>query len=136
MERQTIYLEKYDWAASVFYDTAGKDIRYILSALLDLGCTGKWLENSRRVLGRGNDNVGMTFSNPRLRESVMVMGHASSLREFLNTWQHEMTHLCRHICEHYDIDPFSEEAAYLAGDIAAEMHSVLSHYICACGINN
>jgi len=35
----------------------------------------------------------------------------------MNSFIHEIRHLERHIEQVYDIDPYGEEAAYLAGDI-------------------
>lgn len=134
MLRQRIYIRKYDWLVYVFYDTDSTDADEILSLLRHIGCRGKNLSDSGESLRNGIDNTGLTFSNNRLRESVMVIGRASSLAEFLDTWQHEFTHLQRHICRTYGIDPYSEEAAYLAGDIAKRMHPLLSHFMCECGM--
>lgn len=134
MLRQRIYIRKYDWLVYVFYDTDSTDADEILSLLRHIGCREKNLSDSGKSLRNGIDNTGLTFSNNRLRESVMVIGRASSLSEFLDTWQHELTHLQRHICRTYGIDPYSEEAAYLAGDIAKRMHPLLSHFMCECGM--
>jgi hypothetical protein len=40
------------------------------------------------------------------------------MEEFINTYNHEKNHVEMHICEKLDIDPYSEEAAYLSGDLA------------------
>ena len=105
MLRQRIYIRKYDWLVYVFYDTDSTDADEILSLLRHIGCKGKNLSDSGESMRNGLDNTGLTFSNNRLRESVMVIGRASSLSEFLDTWQHELTHLQRHICKTYGIDP-------------------------------
>lgn len=133
MKRQTLYLRKYDWIVYVFYDTMTEDAHTIINVLKHLGCSKKGIIRSYKNINKGNNNAGLTYSNPRLRESVISLGHASSLAEFLNTWQHEITHLCRHICEYFQIGPFSEEAAYLSGDIAKKMHPMLIGYTCKCG---
>lgn len=133
MKRQRIYVEDYDWVVEVFYDTRRADAPEILSILRRYGCTGSDLVNSRESLTNGQPNTGLTYSNSWRRESVMVIGATTSLAEFLNTWQHEMTHLQRHICKEFDINPYSEEAAYLAGGLAREMYPLLSVFMCPCG---
>lgn len=48
----------------------------------------------------------------------MVIHKASSIGEFINTFEHEKNHLEMHICEALDINPYSEEAAHMSGDLA------------------
>ena len=132
MKRQRIYLDDYDWVVEVFYDTVPDDAAVILRMLRRLGCKDDDIERSRRMLLSGENNTGLTYSDAKKQESVMVIGRSSMLAEFLNSWQHEMTHLQRHICQAFWINPYSEEAAYLAGDIAMKMHPVLSQFMCSC----
>lgn len=133
MERQTIYLRNYDWNARIFYDTRKEDVKDILSAFhYYTHCTRNQLREIKHFLISDNPDNGLTFSNQEERQSIVIIGHATSLQQFLNTWQHEIFHLVCHITEEYHIDPLSEDAAYLAGDIAQQMHPILSHYICNC----
>lgn len=136
MKRQRIYLDGYDWVVDVFYDTVRENAPVILGMLRRLGCRDGDYVHGRKSLMSGEMNTGLTYSDRRKRESVMVIGRTSSLPEFLNTWQHEMTHLQRHICREFRIDPYSEEAAYLAGDLAQRMHPVLSQFMCGCGVDH
>ena len=50
--------------------------------------------------------------------NLILIYKASSIGEFLNTFEHEKNHLEMHICEALDINPYSEEAADLSGDLA------------------
>ena len=45
----------------------------------------------------------------------MIINMSTSMDEFINTYNHEKNHIEMHICEAYNIDPFSEEAADLSG---------------------
>lgn len=132
MKHQRIYIEDYDWVVDVFYDTVAEDADIVLGYLRRLGCSGGDYIHSRNNLRSGDMDTGLTYSDNRKRESVMVIGRSSTLAEFLNSWMHESTHLQRHICQEYWINPYSEEAAYLAGDIAMKMHPVLSQFMCSC----
>lgn len=134
MKHQSIYLDSYDWDISVYYDTVADDAPEILSALVAIGCDEENLRRSHRSLTDGGFNSGLTYSNTWDRCSVMVIGRTTSLAEFLNTFSHELTHLCQHICQYYYISPYSEEAAYLSGDLAQRMHPLLSKFMCGCGI--
>ena len=134
MKRQDFDIKNYGWHVTVFYDTGPEDFDEIGEALFLAGCSDNGIRRSERnILSRGV-NKGLTFSNRLRRLSIMSLGEADSLPQFLNTWQHEITHLNRHMCEAFRIDPFSEEAAYLSGDIAQLMYPVLSHYICGCSV--
>lgn len=132
MKRQTFTLPNYDWRVTVFYDTKTHDVDYVIDALDEIGCTEENLRRSYRNIVSGDANNGLTFSNLGQRESVVSIGHADSLGEFLDTFQHEITHLCRHVCQYHHIDPWGEAAAYLAGDIAKRMHPLLEPYMCSC----
>lgn len=132
MKQQYFILEDCDWAVTVFYDTGKNDTDEIMKLLKELGCPKRGLDKSYKNLSSGEYNTGLTYSNPHIKESLVVLGHASSFEEFLNTWQHEVIHLNMHICESYGISPYSEDCAYLAGDIAQKMFPILSHYICRC----
>ena len=48
----------------------------------------------------------------------MVVHRASSIGEFINTFEHEKNHIEIHLCEALDINPYSEEAAHMSGYLA------------------
>jgi hypothetical protein len=75
-------------------------------------------------------NIGLTYSNLKGKCSVVVIGLTSSPAEFQNTFDHEKGHLAMHICEIYDIDPFSEEFQYLTGEIGQAMFPVAKNFLC------
>lgn len=57
--------------------------------------------------------------DPNLVAMMNVVIHkASSIGEFINTFEHEKNHLEMHICEALDINPYSEKAAHMSGDLA------------------
>ena len=56
-------------------------------------------------------------------------GNVTVDRWNINTYSYEQKHLCSHIEQFYDIDSFSEEAAYLAGSIAKLMFPVAKKYL-------
>lgn len=70
-------------------------------------------------------NSGFTFSQPALRMSVMVISPVSSEEQFMNTLVHEIDHLQTAICDYYDIEKGTEEAAYLQGYIMQRVFRTL-----------
>ena len=63
-----------------------------------------------------------------------MIGRASSVFEFQNTYDHEKGHVTMHIAKALGIDPFGEELQYLAGDIGRKTYPVARMYLCAgCG---
>lgn len=73
-------------------------------------------------------------SSPSERASVVVIGHATSVEETVNTFSHELRHLVDDIAAVCGITVSGEEVAYLTGDIALTLASSLLHIVCECPI--
>lgn len=132
MIRQEIYLPKYDWMVRIYYSVTTYWTSRIIFDLRAIGCHGTHLENARASLARHELDTGLTYSDFEGRRTVMVISRASSASEFLNSWIHEMLHLCRHVCRAFGIDPYGEEAAYLSGDVGQKMFRVAKRFVCDC----
>ena len=130
MIRQTIYLGNYDWTVRIYYAVTSVWSGRILDDLAGMGCGGVDYERARRNLESYNLNTGLTFSSARFHESLMVIGLTSSPEEFASTYDHEKGHLARQICQAFGIDPYGEEAQYLAGDIGKKMFPVAKKFLC------
>ena len=130
MKRQIIYLESWNWLVVAFYDCGPDDADEALSALREIGCRGWQLFSARRNLKGIGRNNGVTYTNGRLRQSVMVIGKTSSADEFANSYDHEKGHLVKQIvqCEH--MDPFGEEAEYLAGAVGGKSFKAAKGFLC------
>ena len=127
---QTIYLGNYDWTVRIYYAVTSVWSGRILDDLSSMGCFGPDYERARHNLESGNLNTGLTFSSARFHESLMVIGFTSSPEEFASTYDHEKGHLARQICQAFGIDPYGEEAQYLAGDIGKKMFPVAKRFLC------
>lgn len=60
-------------------------------------------------------NKGLTYSNTDLRMSVMCISHTSSKEQWWDTLAHEVDHLQNTILDYYDVEPGTEDAAWLQG---------------------
>lgn len=54
--------------------------------------------------------------------SIVCVGTATDVEQFVSTVIHEAKHVQSHICSYYDIDERSETAAYLIGHIIQRMY--------------
>jgi hypothetical protein len=63
---------------------------------------------------------------------LIVISSTSTPAQFMNSLFHEQYHLISHIVEEYNINPFSEEAAYLAGFVGQRMYPKAKHFLCKC----
>lgn len=114
--KQVIQLPLYDWEVTVYYSM--KYTKPIVKSLLQTGCRGGILEDAQDFLDNDGINTGFIYSNHINRKSVIVIGKADSIGQFINTVEHEKNHLEMHICKALHIDPFSEEASILSGYLA------------------
>ena len=132
MIRQTIYLDDWDWTIHAYYSVGHYYADEILDRLIDMGCQGKKLYRAYKNLKSGKVDTGLTYSNPRQRKTVMVVGYASSGAELFNSLVHEMRHVEEHITTADGIEPYGEDVAYLTGDLGKEVYRCVSRLLCDC----
>lgn len=129
---QDIYLPEYDWHCKVFYSVTTYWIEDILDELKRIGCSDNKYRKAKKNLRFGELNTGLTYSNARIGESVMVIAKTSSADEFAHSYDHEKGHLAKHIALAYAIDPYGEEFQYMSGDIAKKMFPIAKKFMCEC----
>jgi len=114
--RQNFRINKYGWNVIIYYtvnDVEKKEIKDMLA-----GINYKTLSSIEVNLDKAELDTGFTYSDYDKYYSIIVIHKASSIGEFINTFEHEKNHLEMHICEALDINPYSEEAAHMSGDLA------------------
>lgn len=129
MLRQNFDIPLYDWNTTIFYGVEKRDAREILRELQYLGCKDEHLQKAKKMLKKAEKNSGFTISSFFDKQTIIVVFAVSSIGEFLNTLTHEKNHLEMHICTAMGIEPESEEASYLSGDIAQIMYKDVIAYI-------
>lgn len=131
--RQVFYLPKYRWMVVAWYLDGEPEVnvsKHVINDMRDIGlCGRKSKEATKSVLDLSRNNA-LTYSNMKGKSSIIVIGRTSSTEEFADSLMHEMKHLESHISKVYGIDPFSEEAAYLSGDIAKKMFRCSHKLLC------
>lgn len=127
---QDFYIPKYDWRVRVYYAVTTYRTSEILCEFHRIGCRGEDFKQAYRNLSSGALNTGLTYSDFEDRETVMVIALTSSPEEFQNSWDHEKGHLCRHISQAFNIDPYGEDEQYLNGYIGQKMFPVAKNFLC------
>lgn len=116
--RQNVKLKKYDWSIIIYYTVNDVERKEIIDMLEGLNCKFGTLESIKSNLNKSEIDTGFAYSSYDKQCSIIVIHKSSSVGEFINTFEHEKNHLEMHICEALDINPYSEEAAHLSGDLA------------------
>lgn len=106
----------HNWKVIILYECTCDDIDYIIDALMDINCPKKYIKEAIQNLKTCNLNIGLTYSNLRLKSSVIVVNKTSSFSQLINTISHEYFHLICHISKALKIKD-EEELAYLNGDL-------------------
>ena len=119
--RQQFKIRKYDWNVVVYYTVDEKQKTEIVTELKELQPDKETFEKLERNLMNSELDTGFIYSSFYKKFSLIVIHKASSIGEFVNTFEHEKNHLEMHICEALDINPYSEEAAILSGELAMQM---------------
>lgn len=132
MIREDMYIEREDWLVHCFLATTREDASPVLSLLREMNIGAVQYMRASLHLKRALKNSGMTYSDIRRRESIMVVGETTSREEMINTFAHELRHLVDDIAEANGIPTSGERIAYLTGDIALTLAGRLLNVICEC----
>lgn len=105
-----------DWKVDIYYESTCDDIDIIIEALKDINCSDKYINEALDNLETCNLNIGLTYSNIRLKSSVIVVSKTSSFSQLINSISHEYYHLLKHIAKVLNIED-EEELATLNGNL-------------------
>lgn len=127
MIAQYIQLGNRGWNVLVYYNVGYENFAEIADSLKQLDCSKKDIHKALKVLYR--KNTGFTFSNTDYKMSVVCIGKATNIGQFVNTTIHEAKHVQSHICEYYGIKENTETAAYLIGHLVYKMYKMLENVL-------
>ena len=130
MIERFFHIKKYDWNVTIYYNATCDDAEEILNILNFFEINKSLKKEVGGILYRCLPNVGFTYTNTFLKETVIVIGQASSFDEFLNTLTHENMHSVMHITESYNISPYSEEPCYLLGELIQHEAGIIKKIVC------
>lgn len=99
----------------IIFFTSKKEIPLMNKYLKKINCSNKDIDKAQKILF--GVNQGFTFTNYKLKCSIVGISQATSKSEWFNTVVHELKHVQSHICEFYNISEDGEDAAYLIGHL-------------------
>lgn len=115
--KQQLFIDKYSWKLIIYYTINNEDKQEIIKHLKD----SNNIESIKKNLDKADLDTGFTYSSFNEHCSIIVIHKASSIGEFINTIEHEKLHFIMHLCDAIDINPYSEEAAYLLGNVSQQI---------------
>lgn len=116
-----VTLRRYGWRVVYFMAADRTDADEIMRALERVGCPAERLEKAERMLRGRSCDTGLTYSNKKRRFSCITISQTRNFSELINTFVHELDHVAKHVTLAMSIDPFSERASYLIGEIARDI---------------
>ena len=120
MIHYNIYFTPYDWEVEVYVVLNNCQLDAIIDSLRD--CSQSEIQ---RAFLNITTRVNSGFIKTLGRRSVIVINKPLTIEEFINVYNHEKNHLEMHICDEFNIDPHSEEAAELSGNLAKYLYNSL-----------
>ena len=118
MTAQHLSIEGY-WNVTVLYDVWPGDLPEVAQLFRRAGANTSMIDEVTDNLSGWN--AGYTLTAFGWEESIVCIGRATSLREFLNTVIHEVDHVQAHVSEYYGVELGTEQAAYLQGYIGGRL---------------
>ena len=114
MIKDVFYIKS--WKVTILYECTCNDIDYIIETLKQVNCPKIYIKEALVNLETCSLNTGLTYSNIKLKSSIIVINKTSSFAQLINTVSHEFYHLICHISKALKIKD-QEELAYLNGKL-------------------
>ena len=132
MIKQEFIVDKVYWKVYVYYDVTPKDTIEIITKLQEIKLPKSYITSAYTTLVSNKLNQGLTETNSKLKESIIVFTKTTNASQFVNSFVHEIGHLSNHIARTYHFNLNGEEIQYIAGDIAQQMfkqcHTLMCDY--------
>lgn len=121
-----IHLCKYDWVVTFYFSVSTHEFLPVMRHLWMVGCRDDDFVSAWNNVNKGCCNRGLTYSSYSGKESVVVVGEASSFGELMNSLSHEIHHLSVHIAQAFGLDLAGEEVCYIDGEVTQRVFEAIS----------
>lgn len=105
-----------------------EDVSVVYEELIEAGLSKDKAEEVCGVLEQLD--TGYTYTDYLDMFTLIYTSLGSSLEQSYDTIQHEIKHAVEHISNYYGVDPKSEEAACLQGEIGRQLFPAMSLLLC------
>jgi hypothetical protein len=118
-----------DWWIMATLDISDReDLRDVYESLLSVGVPDFKAREVCMVLSQ--PNRGYTLTDYDGKYSLMFISRATSPSQMYDSIDHEKKHVVEHISTYYGVEPKSEEAAYLSGELGRLLFPAAAYVIC------
>lgn len=132
MIRREVHIN--DWIVDAFFCISHYDEGVLYDALKKVDAPINKIIRMREIARDDEYNTGFTYSNSHTRRSVMVIGKATDVSEFFNSFCHELRHLTDDIAYYDGMELRGEGVGYLQGGIGKMFVDLVGAFICPkCG---
>ena len=122
--------EAQGWEVNCYLAVDTYYIPEIIADLRRLRADWNYIKKAHRLMSSRDLDTGLCYSNLAARQSIIVIGLASSAEEYFNSITHEIAHLTSHIAETMNLDYKSEKVCYIARDIASQLYGYCKSLLC------
>lgn len=129
---QVLYIPRYKWRIKAYYSVSCYWTNEIMKELYRLEADEEILKKAYENMSACTLDTGLCYSNPLMRDSVLVIAKTSTAAEFFNSFEHEFQHLKGHIATEMGLDPNGEDVAYMSGELARDIFPKIRHFLCDC----
>lgn len=117
-----------DWWVMASFGVEGDDLREVYEGLRSVGLSEWKAQEVCDVLSEPNS--GYTYTDYDGKYTLIYASRATSAEQMFDTIEHELNHAVEHISTYYGVDPKSEEASYLAGELGRLLWPAAAYVLC------
>lgn len=132
MIRVDVHIPKWDYEVHCFFAVTRYAVDVIMEELWFLQIPSDKAQKAYENLSSGELNTGLCFSNPRMKEAVIVVAKTTTTAEFINSLSHEIHHLASYVGQQFGLDPLGEDIAYFTGELTKEVYPYIKRLLCEC----
>ena len=120
-----------DWWVMASLGVDDGDLRDVYEGLRSVGLPERKVREVCDALSEPNN--GYTYTDYDGKYTLIYASRATSAEQMFDTIEHELNHAVEHIGTYYGVDPKSEEASYLAGELGRLLWPAAAYVLCpAC----
>lgn len=129
MVQTGFWLGRRDWWVMATFDIDGeRDLNEVYESLLSVGVSDYRAQEICRTLSQPNN--GYTYTDYDGKYTLIYASRATSAEQMFDTIEHELNHAVEHISTYYGVNPKSEEASYLAGELGRLIWPAAAWVLC------
>ena len=129
MVQTGFWIGRQDWWVMASLGIDGKeDLSEVHNALLSVGVPDYKVREV--CMNLSVPNTGYTYTDYDGQFTLIFVSRATSPEQMYDSVDHEKKHAVEHISTFYGVDPKSEEAAYLAGELGRLLFPAVAMVVC------